>query len=115
MGANTFEQTILIRGDVHKALTQAREEAREENGHRDGYSGDIQTCDDVTILHCDIPNHGTKAHGNWVDERIENLDKWQAEVYEVTSPAAVKRLKNRYGFKGKRNVRVFCIHGIGAN
>jgi hypothetical protein len=113
MGAQDFTQTICIRGDVHKAIAKARDEARDENGHQQGYSGDIQTCDDVTILHCEFPQFETKKFIEWRDDRLDNMSKWHAEIIEVVSNSAVKRVKNNHGYKGKRNVRVFHIWGIG--
>ena len=44
MGACNFSDTQVVKGDSNVAYAQAVEEARSYNGHQDGYSGDIQTC-----------------------------------------------------------------------
>jgi hypothetical protein len=48
MGATDFT-TYQVGTDLQATFRAARDEARRENGHREGYSGDIQTKERVVL------------------------------------------------------------------
>jgi hypothetical protein len=112
MGAVVFEDLQVVKGDVRVAYRQAMEDARDYNGHQEGYSGDIQTCDGYREAKGN-PRYGTKAFHKWFDEQIDEMDKRECRYIEVTGAVAT-RLKQRHGFKGRKGIRVFYFFGWGA-
>lgn len=109
----TFNQIVTGRfKNFNEGLRKAIEEAREENGHQDGYSGDIQTCDtpDISRNH---PRYGTKAFWKWEDKQIQIMDKRECMMLEITGKKAMD-LKNRNGYKGCKGIRSYYIFGWGA-
>ena len=89
------------------------EEARNNNGHQDGYSGDIQTVSGYHKVR-DYPRFGSKKFTDWLDERVENLDKNHCEYIEITGSQLIK-LKETNGLKGKKGYRAFLFYGMGAS
>lgn len=114
MGATTFYNTILVKGDARTAYRELREEMRDENGHQQGYSGDIQTCSGFK-LYTDAPRYGTKAFDKWEDKMVMNkLDKWGDAACVEIKGTIFKRMKERRGLKGRKGYRAFYFFGWGA-
>ena len=113
MGAQSFKTIQLVKGTVETAYRQANEEARNNNGHQDGYSGDIQTVSGYHKVR-DYPRFGSKKFTDWLDERVENLDKNHCEYIEITGSQLIK-LKETNGLKGKKGYRAFLFYGMGAS
>jgi hypothetical protein len=117
MGAQTFSNLEVVKGDARDAYRQACQEANDYNGHQEGYSGDIQTTDGFRILK-DNPRFGTKAFNKWEDDILMNdkygISKWEScGCVEITG-ANLKRLKERRGLKGRKGYRAFYFFGWGA-
>ena len=109
MGAVAFEDQVVIKGDARAAFRQARDEARDENGHQQGYSGDIQ-CADGYSTRSDNPRYGTKAFEKWQEKIQDRMDKGDCVCVEVTG-AVLKRWKGNGYWKGKKGVRGFFFFG----
>lgn len=119
MGACTFYTgVILVKGNMREAYNEACEEARYENGHQQGYSGDIQTTRGFVDLTKQAPRFDTKAFYKWEDNIIDNdsygVCKWgNAAGIEITG-AKLKQIKERRGLKGRKGWRAFYFFGWGA-
>jgi len=108
MGQVSFENRIILKGDANDAFNSAIEDANDENGHRQGYSGDIQCAHGFSIL-TDHPRYGTKAFDKWQEKHHEKMDKGDCICIEIKG-AVLKRIKgNRW--KGRRGVRGFFFFG----
>lgn len=113
MGAINFGQIVVVKGDARDAYRKAREYANEYNGHREGYSGDIQTTSGFSY-YTNTPRYGTKKFWKWENEMLDELDKWgNAGCVEVKGQT-LKRLKETGGYKGKKGIRAFYFFGWGA-
>ena len=117
MGATNFSDFVVIKGDASDAYRDACEEANAYNGHQDGYSGDIQTTSGFRML-TDHPRFGTKAFNKWEDDIIMNdkygIEKWGSAGCVEVKGAALKRIKERRGLKGKKGYRAFYFFGWAA-
>jgi hypothetical protein len=71
MGSCLF-QTVGHGETAQAAYSDALEEARAENGHQDGYSGDIQTTEGFKVVEI---NEGETINSK-VDETMDNFSKW---------------------------------------
>ena len=112
MGACTFDTIRIVKGDVREAYSEALEEARDYNGHQEGYSGDIQTVNGYRVVR-DFPTYDSKKFWSWIDSRLGNLGKRECEVIEITG-AGLKKLKENRGLKGRKGYRAFMFYGWGA-
>jgi hypothetical protein len=112
MGSCNFSNTVLVKGGSSEAYNQACKEAREYNGHQDGYSGDIQTTCGFTDKTSTAPKYGTKAFEKWEDEMLDKLGKRECVCVEITG-TKLKKLKSRR-YKGKRGIRGFYFFGWAA-
>ena len=112
MGAEIFSQLIVAKGTARDAITKARQESNDYNGHQDGYSGDIQTCDEFTEAY-KHPRYGTKAFYAWEEKQLDNMDKRECK-YVVINGAVGKRIKENYGYKGRKGLIVVYFFGWGA-
>ena len=112
MGAVDFDVMQVVKGDVRDAYNEAYSDARDENGHQQGYSGDIQTCSGYSKAHGN-PRYGTKAFSKWLDKQFETLDKRDCKYIEIEGAVAT-RIKKRHGYKGRKGIRVFYFFGVGA-
>jgi len=113
MGACTFHQLVVGRfKNVSDAYAKANEEAKDENGHQQGYSGDIQTID-FPLFTRKHPRFGTKAFDKWEQDKLDKLGKREGIVIELTG-AVLKRYKDNRGWKGCRNIRGYYFFGWGA-
>ncbi len=71
MGSCAF-QTIGHGDTPEAAYHNAVDEANSENGHQDGYSGDIQTTEGFRVVELD---DGEDPEAK-VDETIDDFEKW---------------------------------------
>jgi hypothetical protein len=117
MGACTFGDVTLVRGDAREAYNTLCEEYAYENGHRQGYSGDIQTTSGFRDLTSIAPKYNTKAFWAWEEDCIDNdkyVEKWgNAGCIEIKG-TALKKMKERSGLKGKKGYRAFYFFGWAA-
>ena len=109
MGQVSFEDQVVIKGDARAAFRQAREEAKDENGHRQGYSGDIQCAEGFHMI-SDHPRYGTKAFDKWQEKHHEKMYKGDCKCIEIKG-AELKRWKGNGYWKGKKGVRAFFFFG----
>ena len=109
MGACNFSD-IGIAKTANEAYRELCDEAEEEYGHQDGYNGTISTTYGFSKVSGN-PRFGTKAFYKWEEKKRENVDKCDCLYLEVTGAVAT-RLKARYGYKGKRGLKVFYFFGI---
>jgi len=112
MGACTFQNLILIKGNSQEAFNLAVEEEEHYNGWMDGYSGDIQTVDGFSTSN-NNPRYGTKAFDTWMEKQLGVLSKRDCVCVEITG-AGLKKLKERRGKKGKKGYQAFFFFGLGA-
>lgn len=117
MGACNFSDLKLIKGNARDAYNELCEDARYENGHQQGYSGDIQTTSGFRDLTSLAPRYGTKAFNKWEDDCLSD-DRYvekrgNAGCIEIKG-AALKRLKERRGLKGRKGYRAFYFFGWAA-
>jgi hypothetical protein len=118
MGACTFRDIQIVKGDVREAYRAANKEARDYNGHQEGYSGDIQTTWGFNLLTEKAPRFGTKAFNAWEGEVIDDekygVEKWGLAGAVEIKGAKLKELKERRGLKGRKGLRAFYFFGWGA-
>tara|TARA_R110002153_G_scaffold38297_9_gene111337 strand:+ start:5381 stop:5722 length:342 start_codon:yes stop_codon:yes gene_type:complete len=112
MGACTFETTEIGRyKNANEAYSEAVEEAFYEEGH-DSYNGTISTTDGFRELDTHH-RYGSKAWNIWVEKLLDQLDKRDCVCYEIKG-TALKKMKERRGYKGKRNVKAYYFFGWAA-
>ena len=110
MGTVAFGNEIIIKGTARDAFRQATEDANDENGHQQGYSGDIQ-CANGYSQRSDNPRYGTKAFDKWEENLIDNkMGKGDCYYVEITG-AVLKRLKGNGYWKGKKGVKGYYFFG----
>jgi hypothetical protein len=112
MGACFYSNLEVVKGDVNDAYNVAYEEARDCNGHQEGYSGDIQTANGLMKPKGKVPRFGTKAFQKWEDKTYETMDKGDCIAIELKG-AVLKRLKERRGLKARKGYRAFYFFGCG--
>ena len=112
MGACTFSNLVVAKGNASVAYREICEEMNDYNGHQEGYSGDIQTTHGFR-MRSDNPRYGTKAFDQWEDKRLDKLNKRDCECVEITGAVAT-RIKNKHGYKGRKGIRVFYFYGWAA-
>tara|TARA_R110000772_G_scaffold6250_5_gene21940 strand:- start:1666 stop:2007 length:342 start_codon:yes stop_codon:yes gene_type:complete len=111
MGAQSYDSKVIIKGNARDAFRQAREEANDYNGHREGYSGDIQTADGFS-MRTDNPRFGTQAFYKWEEKQLDKMDKGDCICVELKG-AVLKRAKGNGYWKGKKGVKGFYFFGMG--
>ena len=77
MGASLIERTVKAR-NINEAWKQVYEEAAEESGHQDGYSGDFNSCsfsNDVTSYY-NKENQDRAKVFNYIEENISKREAW---------------------------------------
>ena len=110
MGAVDYSVMKVVKGDVRLAYREAVEEARDYNGHQEGYSGDIQTADGYHEVSGN-PSYNTQSFWDWEAKQLEDMDKGDCYYIEIKG-AVAKRIKgNRW--KGRKGIRVFYFFGVG--
>ena len=113
MGAHTFSDTVIGNYTPQEAYRQAVDDALYEYGH-DPYNGTISTTNGFQLL-TDHPRPGTQAFYKWEEKMLETVEKW-GHCYAVEiKGAALKRWKERAGFKGKKGIRGFYFFGWAAS
>ena len=113
MGAVEFEVTKVVKGDANLAYREAYSDAKDYNGHQEGYSGDIQTVEGYREEHDKHPQFDSKSFQNWLYKKFETMDKRECKFIELKG-VALKRAKERRGLKGRKGYRAFFFFGIGA-
>jgi len=108
MGACNFSD-IGIAKTANEAYRELCDEAEYEYGH-DSYNGTISTTHGFSKASGN-PRFGTKAFYDWQDKKEDNMDKGDCRYVEVTG-AKAKEMKNRYGYKSRRGLKVFYFFGI---
>ena len=112
MGAITFDLTEVGRyKNASEAYSEAVEEALYDMGH-DSYNGTISTTDGFRKLNTHH-RYGSKAWNKWVEKLLDELDKRDCVCYEIKG-TALKKIKERRGYKGKRNVKAYYFFGWAA-
>lgn len=112
MGA--FEQTEYAIGrykNAEEAYNELVEEAEYEYGH-DGYNGTISTSGGFFIRK-DHPRYNTKKFWKFVDRTMDGTKFNAWNCIEITG-AILKRIKEKEGYKGKRNIKAFFFWGLAA-
>jgi hypothetical protein len=121
MGASDFYHYSA--GEHPKeAYEKARREAREENGYRGGYSGDIQTTNGWLTIRSRTPMTGSEAMA-FAESDIDNMEKWgPAFAVPVTreKPKPLTRpqqLLAKVGKLPKRELKIdgWLFYGWGAS
>lgn len=100
MGANTFDK-IIFGKNASNAYIKAKKEADEEYGHQEGYSGQINSTNSVEQITVDY-RYNTKNYNKLVDEKLNNINKRECLLIEITGKAA-KDLKEKNGLKGSHD------------
>jgi hypothetical protein len=110
MGACEFSNVVVIKGNEREAYSEANEEMSDENGHQEGYSGDIQTSNGFS-KRTDNPRFGTAAFENWEQKISDNMDKGDCVCVELKG-TTLKKMKERRGMKGRKGYRAFYFFGM---
>lgn len=76
MGACNFRHRIYSEeNNINAAFNEAVEEAYEENGDQEGFSGDIQTVDGFKkVSNPNLP-FGSKEFDQWESAQLDKLEK----------------------------------------
>jgi len=112
MGAQVFE--ILTVGrfkSASEAYSYECEEAQYDDGH-DPYNGTISTTDRC-YRRTEFPRYGTRKFDGWVGKEIDSMDKRECRFVELEG-AALKKAKERRGYKGKKGIKAFYFYGWAA-
>ena len=113
MGA--FDRTDFALGrfkNAREAYNKLVEEAEYEYGH-DGYNGTISTSGGFKMI-TEHPRYGTKKFWKFVDDTME-VTKWDLWNCIEIEGAVLKAIKEKEGYKGKRNIRAFFFWGLAAS
>jgi hypothetical protein len=110
MGAVDYSVMKVVKGNVRDAYNEAYDDARDENGHQQGYSGDIQNADGYSEASGN-PRYGTQSFWNWEAKQFEDMGKGDCYYIEIKG-AVAKRIKGRR-WKGRKGIRVFYFFGVG--
>ena len=109
MGAIDFELVEIGRyKNASEAYSQAVEEAEYDEDHN-SYNGTISTTDGFRILNTHH-RYGTKAFHKWGEKILDDLDKRDCVCYEIKG-TALKKMKERRGYKGMRNIKAYYFFG----
>lgn len=106
MGALEFYNFYIGRKSPEDAFKELREEAAWESG-RGGYSGTIYEKDSYVMMHC--PKR--KDPDKYADEIIDDNEKWGPAYCIEVKGAYLKKAKERFGYKGKRNIKAYIFCG----
>ncbi len=109
MGAQVFE--ILTVGrfkSASEAYSYECEEAQYNYGH-DPYNGTINTTDGC-YRRTGFPRYGTRKFDGWIGKEIDSMDKRECRFVELEG-AALKKAKERRGYKGKKGIKAFYFYG----
>jgi hypothetical protein len=112
MGAQTFE--ILSVGrfkTASEAYSHECAEAEYYSGH-DPYNGTISTTDGC-YRRTGFPRYGTRKFDGWIGKEIDEMDKRDCRFIELEG-AALKKVKEKHGYKGKKGIKAFYFYGWAA-
>ena len=109
MGACSFDNRVIIKGNANDAYYDAIHEMNAYNGHQDGYSGDIQTSEGFSMA-TNHPRFGTKAFYKWEENQLDDMGKGECKCVELKG-AVLKRAKG-LSYKGRRGIRGFYFFGM---
>jgi len=111
MGACNFSITTYGK-NVNDAYERAVKDSIKYCGD-DPYNGTISTTSGVRLKK-DHPKYGTKAYYEWEEKRLDDLNKrGVCEAVELTGVTA-KRMKESFGVKGKKGIKIFYMFGWAA-
>ncbi len=110
MGTQAYDNLVIGKYTANEAYREACDDMNCENGHQDGYSGDIQTSCGFS-KRSDNPRYGTKSFEKWEEKILEDADKDDCWCIEITGAVAT-RLKGRR-WKGRKGVKVYYFFGMG--
>lgn len=109
MGSVSFEFTSIGRfKTAQDAYIAECEEAQYEYGH-DYYNGSISTTDGCS-RESNAPRFGTRKFDGFIGNKLEKMGKGDCRYVEIEG-TALKKLKERRGYKGKRNIKAFFFYG----
>jgi anthranilate/para-aminobenzoate synthase component I len=110
MGATNYENLYIGKGTPSEAFRELVEDAREYEGHQEGYSGDIQTAYGFEMIDTKF-QFSKKTFYDWVDKLQERMDKGDCYCYELTKHEVNRNKSKRW--KGKKGVRGYYFFGLG--
>lgn len=114
MGACSFAVMQVGRyKDASEAYREACIEAEEYYGHQEGYNGTISTTHGCYPLRKKHPQFGSKKFYDFINDETEEMAKRECKYIEVTG-AALKRAKERSGYKGCKGIKAFYFFGWAA-
>ena len=100
----------------HKNAKEAYKElvnnAKYWRGH-DAYNGTISTSDGFNMIN-KHPRFGTKTWDKFENDTLENT-KWVEWNCIELKGAILKKIKEKHGYKGKRNIKAFYFWGLAAS
>lgn len=108
MGAAYFEIEQIGR-DINNAIAIAKEEADDEFGHQQGYSGQINSCYGSIYKLKSPYRYGTKRFNKWLEKVSDDMSKRDIYYLEITGKKAID-IKKSQGFARTRN-KVFLLCG----
>ena len=111
MGACSF--TVIVFGqDIEDAFRNAQDQARSENGHRQGYSGDIQTKHNWVDVTEQVGMYQMyEKIGCLISQDPKFMDRDGPAGAVVLSGKRAKEWREKYGMTGKRG-KVVCFFGM---
>lgn len=112
MGAQNFDNLIVIKGNASQAYAKAREQANDYNGHQDGYSGDIQTSNGFRECTKKLSHFNSKSFHDQIHSMQWNMDKGDCKYVEILG-AHLADQKSKHGYKGQKGIRCFYFFGVG--
>ena len=110
-----FDRTDFELGrnkNAEEAYNELVEEAEYEYGH-DGYNGTISTSGGFKMI-TEHPRYGTKKFWKLVDKTMDGTKFSAWNCIEIKG-AVLKAIKEKEGYKGKRNIKAFCYWGLAAS
>ena len=116
MGAMGFNVIKVGRyNTAQQAFNEAVEDAAYEHGHG-GYTGTIAEKNTFRMIDCP-PKHNPYKLADKIQEDYDHWvqDKWGPAGCIEINGAFLKRVKERYGYKGKKNIRAFIFFGIASS
>jgi|TARA_R110000744_G_C19203801_1_gene545269 hypothetical protein len=99
---------IGVYNNANEAYREAQEEADEEYGHQQGYSGEINSTDSITRS-CGHPRYGSNIFYRWLATVMADMNKGDLIYIELTK-SQLKRYQSSY-LKGKRGVKGYIFFG----
>jgi hypothetical protein len=115
MGATNFGNITVGRfKSASQAYDDLVDDALYEYGHG-SYNGTISTTiDGGFIMEEDFPRYQSKAFDKWEDKTMKKAEKWGPCICIELTGAALKRIKENHGYKGKKGIKAFYFFGWAA-